>query len=105
METLPSFPVDDVTLDLVEHALAGTLTFDGCDPGDGPRLVGAEFSLSKLLDFLSGYDKTLNVPLTDEDGYEIPDWVEYTGGPIYHPTDIIRALIAEVRRLRTLAGC
>jgi len=95
-DVLPSFPVDDVTLAALEHALGGALS---CEDGE-PRLVGAEFSVSTLLDFLSGYDPSQIVPCVDDDGFVIPDFVEYTGGPIYHVHDVIRALIAEVRRLR-----
>jgi hypothetical protein len=92
------FPVDDFTLDQVEHALGARLAVDS----DGTHsVVGADFSLSKLLEFLSGYDPTKVVPMLDEDGYEIPDRVEYTGPPVYTRDCVIRALIAEVRRLRS----
>ena len=83
---LAPFPVTDSILDLVEHALNGALD-------DNHELVGAEFSLHQLLDFLSGYDPA-KVEQIGEDIYK------YVGGPLYHYTDIIRALIAEVRRLR-----
>lgn len=87
--TLPSFPVDDATLLAVEHALGGSLTVE-----DGqPILVGADYSLWDLLEFLSGYDPDKSVPIGD-------GVYEYVGGPIYHPDDVIRALVAEVRRLR-----
>jgi hypothetical protein len=89
-ETLPDFPVDDVMLDLLEHALGGLYEVDD---DFGTRLVGADYSLPQLLDFLSGYDPEQVVPLGG--GIE-----EYVGGPLYTRDDIIRALIAEVRRLR-----
>lgn len=95
-DTLPVFPVDDVMLDQLEHALGGSYTVDG----NAVRLVGAEYSLSQLLDFVSGYDPAMVEPCRDSDGREIPDVFEYVGGSVYHPDDIIRALIAEVRRLR-----
>ena len=99
--TLADFPVDDVTLDALEHALGACLTWEGVeDRADGPRVVGADMSVSRLLDFLSGYDESKLAPLVDEDGYEVPDWSEYPD-PLYHRDDVIRALIAEVRRLRT----
>lgn len=102
--TLAEFPVDDVTLDLLGHALGACLTWEGvADRADGPRVVGADMSLSRLLDFLSGYDPAKLTPVVDEDGYEVPDWVEYPD-PIYHEHDVIRALIAEVRRLRAAAA-
>jgi hypothetical protein len=70
---LPPFPLDDVTLGLLTSALAGE---------DG-------LSLSKLLDFLSGYDPTSGV----WDGQD-----EIWGS--YSDADVMRALIFEVRRLR-----
>lgn len=88
--TLPPFPVDDFTLDQVEHALGGAFTVD--DDGTH-RLGGADFSLSRLLDFLSGYDPN-RLEATDD-----PDVFVYEGA-VYHPNDVIQALIAEVRRLR-----
>ena len=96
-KTLPPFPVDDVMLDAVEHALGGALTVDEAGT---QRLVGADYSLPQLLNFLSGYDPEQVVPLVDEDGYEVPGWTEYVGGVMYTRDCIIRALIAEVRRLR-----
>lgn len=106
--TLPPFPVDDFTLDQVEHAL-GTCLGDR-DPVTGVHeLVGGEFTMPRLLDFLSGYDPSRSVLLSgdpdapDGDGpfglspdtpiYEYP-------GQIYSRDSVIRALIAEVRRLR-----
>lgn len=100
MADLADFPVDDVTLDALEHALGGALTFEGVENHeDGPRLVGADMSVSKLLDFLSGYDESKLGPLTLDDGHDVDGWVEYPD-PLYHRDDVIRALIAEVRRLR-----
>lgn len=96
---LPPFPTDDVTLAAVSHALGGSLTFEGASE-DGPRLVGADYSLSKLLEFLSGYDESLCRPLLNEYDQPVADWVEYPG-PIDHVHDVIAALIAEVLRLRS----
>jgi len=68
MGTERPFPVDDFTLDQVEHALDARLTMvDG-----EPVVVGADFSLPKLLEFMSGYDPSKVVPLRDDDGYETP---------------------------------
>lgn len=90
MNLLPSFPVDDVTLDCLEHALNGAWHVDA----DGNhRLVGADYSFTQLLDFLSGYDPAWLIETE-------PGIVEYRGGALYHSHDVIRALIAEVRRLR-----
>lgn len=95
-KTLPNFPVDDMTLNLIEHALSGSYMMN--DDGE-PVLVGADMSLDQLLDFLSGYDPELAVPYLDDDGNEIPDATLYPH-PLYHPYDVIRALISEVRRLK-----
>ncbi|HZQ33706.1 MAG TPA: hypothetical protein VFB19_18490 [Mycobacterium sp.] len=97
LATLPPFPVDDFTLDQIEHALGGSLGFADGDPE--PHLVGADFSLSALLDFLSGYDESRLVQAVNEYDTPIPDTFEYPD-PIYHVNDVLRALIAEVRRLR-----
>jgi hypothetical protein len=96
-DTLPAFPVDDVTLNLLEHALQARLSYDD----EGAVVVeGAEMTVPALLDFLSGYDASKSVPVVDEDGYTVPDITEYVGGPLYSRDDVIAALIHEVRRLR-----
>lgn len=107
--SLPEFPVDDVTLLAVEHALGGALTYDrpdDADPDDeGPWLVGAEYSLSTLLDMLAGCwdppgtDSETNPALVREgDVGGIP--LYYDVRVHYSEHDLIRALIREVRRLR-----
>ena len=90
------FPVDDVALENIKHALNGSFTVGE----DGTHhLVGADFSLNQLLDFYSGYDKNKLVKMEDvqmfgsDEVYEYPD-------PVFHYTDVIRALIAEIERLR-----
>jgi hypothetical protein len=80
---LPPFPIDDETLDLIELAL-----------GD------ARVTLTGVLDLLSGYDDAKTAPALNEYDQPIPDVHVYTGGPLYHPNDVIQALIAEVRSLR-----
>lgn len=105
-EDLPSFPVDDMTLDMVEASLDYCLTYEdeNGEPLDEPRGVGAEFSLWKLLGFLSA---TTTDPLgVVEDMGETETMfgrlpTTYDPRPSYHPNDVIRALIAEVRRLRS----
>lgn len=86
-----NLPVDDVTLEAVEHALGSMLTLD--DDGQ-PVRVGADYSLPDLLDFLAGHDAS--------DGYEDPDGIWVCHQPTYHPNQLIGALVAEVRRLRSL---
>lgn len=100
------FPVDDATLLSIEHALGGSLTFDrpadaADDDDEGPWLVGADYSLHTLLDFLAG--------CTGRDPNE--EYMGHADGiPVYHDTrthfserDVIRALIQEVRALREAA--
>lgn len=93
---LVSFPVDDATLLAVEHSLGASLHFEEGNPE--PIVVGADYSFNKLMDFLSGYDESLLV-LEDDGSYGIPCYT-YTGGPVYHYSDVIKALITEVRFLR-----
>lgn len=109
--TLPPFPVDDLTLNAIEHALGGALTFERpdhalSDAGDeGPWLIGADYSLGTLLDFLAGCTgRDPNEVLIQEgtpglDGWAGAEIVEDTRTH-YSEHDLIRALIAEVRRLR-----
>ena len=93
---LPPFPVDEITLNALAHALDGALDLNT----DGePILVGAECTVTQLLDFLSGYDAGLLVPAVNQYDTELPDVDEYPHA-IYHRDDAIRALIGEVRRLR-----
>ena len=112
MADLPEFPVDDVTLLAVEHAMQGALTFDrpdDADPDDaGPWRVGADYGLPDLLDMLAGTRDPADLPAEENPALvregETPD-----GTPVYYDVrqhygehDVIRALIAEVRRLREM---
>jgi hypothetical protein len=93
---LAEFPVDDVTLNLVEHAIDAVAEVDE----DGThRLVNADMNLPQLLNFLSGYDESKLRQAMNEYDQPVPDIFEYPDA-IYHPFDVIRSLIAEVRRLR-----
>jgi hypothetical protein len=98
--TLPPFPVDDFTLDQLEHAL--NTCVEVLDDGSR-KPVGGEFTLSTFLDFMSGYDK------------ERSTFVGYAGDPVgfgeqvpiyeswdqhYSHETVIQALVAEIRRLR-----
>lgn len=79
MDTL-TIPVDDTSLALIEDATNATLEINS----DGePVVMGAEFSMNRLLEFWSGY----NADSTDTPVLLTRD-------------DIIRALIDEIRRIR-----
>lgn len=81
-----TIPLDDASLTLLLEALDASL-------GDDGSVVGADFTLSRLLEFWSGYDESKLVQISD-DVYEHPE-------AVLHPNDVIRALIHEIRRLRT----
>lgn len=111
-DSLPAFPLDDATLLAIEHALGGALTFDRPDHAlsdfedQGPWLVDADYSLSNLLDFLAGCtgEDPNRVVLSEAD----PTLPGYAGAEVVYDTrihysehDLIRALVVEVRRLRS----
>lgn len=99
---LPDFPVDQFTLDQLEHALNtcvdGPAVLPFSDEEPSPRkLVGGEFTLSQFLDFMSGYDPERSTLVGDADGVPIYEcWDQH-----YSEHDVIRALIAEIRRQRS----
>lgn len=100
-DTLPPFPLNDDVLDRLTEALN---TCYGAQREDGTHeLVGGDFTLSQLLDFYSGYDRTKEVDLgmgLDPMGFgQEVQWTEYPE-PVYSDRDVMRALIDEVRRLR-----
>lgn len=100
---LPDFPVDDFTLDQLEHALntcvAGPVSLPfGGEPEEPRKLVGGEFTLSQFLDFMSGHDPRRATLVGEVDG--IPIYESWDRR--YSENDVIRALIAEIRRLREL---
>ena len=94
MTDLGPIPLDDTALDSIDHALNAVFTVD--DTGKH-HIQGAEYSLSQLLDFWSGYDPADGILDSYIDG--IPVYLHEK--PSYHEHDLIRALVAEVRRLRT----
>lgn len=106
--SLAKFPIDEVTLNAVKHALNGAYDID--DKGHHV-VVDAEFNLSQLLDFLSGYDpsKLRLIQEGEEVAVDAPFFDQIQGAAIYeYPDavytrdDVIRALIEEVERLRAL---
>ncbi|OMB79253.1 hypothetical protein [Mycolicibacterium conceptionense] len=102
--TLPPFPVDDFTLTQLEHALNTSMEVT---PEGEHRCVGGEFTLPRLLAFLSGHDpeRATLIGYTDTiPGTDIPmdhavpiyeSWDQH-----YSEHDVIRALIARVRELQ-----
>lgn len=98
--TLPPFPVDDFTLNLLVESMDRVVVGFAADDPSQPIIEGCEFSLPQLLDFLSGYDESKSVQAVNEYDQPIPDLYHYEGGPLYHIYDVIKALIAEVRQLR-----
>lgn len=91
---MSDFPVDDFTLDQLEHALKGVYALDDKDQ---QVLRGADFSLSQYLDFLSGYDE--NLLETENDEWQDTPVMVYPKS-LYSEHDVILALVLEIRRLR-----
>ena len=85
---LPSFPVDDATLDLLWTAIHP-------DPEVSQRSSVGD--LLTMFEEMAGADSTAVEYVTDSGLHMMRD-------PAYHPNDVIAALIAEVRRLRTSAA-
>lgn len=83
---LPPFPVDESTLQLLDDAL-------------NPQPLAERSSVSDLLEMMSqlGGSDPRAVAQVHESGVELRDQQ-------YHEHDVIRALVAEVRRLRGAAG-
>ncbi len=88
-----TFPVDEIALANLKHALNGSYTLG--DDGD-PVLIGADFTVDSLLKFYSGYSSENEI----FDGF-VGGIETYTyAGIVLSEHDIIRALIAEIERLR-----
>ena len=116
-ETLPPFPVDDLTLAGLEHALDYRLVRDPESDGEFPyKGEGADYSIHEFLDFVSGTTGSEGVYRVGHDGEPIDadeaarddalglDQVWVDERPHYTLNDVVRALIAEVRRLRGRVG-
>lgn len=103
--SLPDFPTDPASLDLISAALepgpdcttcvAGTINPDGdlCPECNGRGAHGG--SLWGALDLLSGIDRADRSQLEDLGG-----GVSFDPRPQYVPNDVIRSLIAALRRER-----
>lgn len=83
--TLPPFPLDEQTLQLLDHAL------DPWDHGD-PAAVSSLGGFLEVVSAIAGSDTAAVEPA---DGP-----VTVLSGPRYSDHDLIRALVAEVRALR-----
>lgn len=70
---LPTFPVDEITRAHLREALKATLD-------ENSNVVGAEFSMGRFLEFMSGH--------VVDDGCHV----------VYTRDDVIRALLDEVDR-------
>ena len=101
-EDLPPFPVDDGTLNVIRDALDRVVV--EVDADGNHTYGGSPFGLHDVLNLLSGCDPTLLVQAVNEYDQPIPDMYDYQGGPIYHMHDLIRALLAEIQRLRAEGG-
>lgn len=84
-----TIPVDDSSLNLILEATNAAYVVD--DNGEH-TIVGADYTIHQLLEFWSGYDTALEI--------DQGDGVSYYPHPVLSHTDIIRALIAEIHRLR-----
>lgn len=82
--TLPDFPVDDVTLDLLWAAVRPGPDAERSSIGD----------VCDLYSQLAGSDLDAVA--------EISDGVRVMRDPAYHPNDVIAALITEMRRIRAI---
>lgn len=89
-------PLDDDALTAIEHALTATYTHD--DEGQ-PQITDADYNLPQLLDFWSGHDRVDDVLVDEWAGTKVYERTK----PSYSERDLLRALVAEVRRLRLLA--
>lgn len=93
MTELGPIPLDDDALTAIEHALNAVYTLNA----EGqPQTTDADYNLPQLLDFWSGFDRDDGV----HDGYIDGVPVYVFEKPTYSERDLLRALVAEVRRLR-----
>jgi hypothetical protein len=82
-DLLPPLPVDDVSLDLYWTALH-----------PGPEADRSSlYDLLHMMSQMAGSDPDVVAEVIDENVVVLRD-------PLYHPDDLITALIVEVRRLR-----
>ncbi len=101
MSDMIPIPLDAEGLQRIEDALNVSYAVDE----DGTHsLVGGDFTLSTLLDWYSGYDESKLIHEGTAETFmgevEMTTYPE----PVYHPNDLIRVLVEEIRELRTQLG-
>lgn len=85
-----NIPIDESALDLIDEALNACI-------GDDGEIVGAEYTLPRLLDFWAGHEPNADTLIGHTaDGTPIYE----NTSPSFHKDDLIRALVTEVRELR-----
>lgn len=94
--TLPPFPVDDATLDMLCAAM------DPLSAGDESADRSCMGEFLTVMSQLGGSD-TDAVEEVMDDGRDGGPQVVVMRDPHYHEHDVIRALVAEVRRRRAAA--
>lgn len=90
MASLPPFPVDDTTLDMLTAAI------DPRSAGDHQADRSSVWTFLEMMSQLGGSDITA----VEE---EIDEQLKVMRDPQYHVNDVLTALIAEIRRLRKSA--
>lgn len=103
MSSLPPFPVDEATLDLLSIALDPGPESQGASVWDFLTLMsqlgGSDTDAVESVETVAGLpDLAPDLVDGDEGSYE----VNVMRDPHYHEHDVMRALIAEIRRLRKL---
>lgn len=93
MNKLPDFPVDDATLGMLEAAM------DPRSHGDPEATKSSVWPFLDMMSQMGGSDPTAVAEVLD-DGTDGGPSVVVMRDQHYHENDVIRALIAEVRRLR-----
>lgn len=91
--TLPPFPTDDATLDMLEAAL------DPWNHGNPDATSSSVWPLLDMMSRLGGSDPRAVEEVLD-DGSDGGAQALKMRDPAYHDNDVIRALVGEVRRLR-----
>jgi hypothetical protein len=84
---LPTFPVDDATLDLLARAI------DPWSHGDREATTSSVWPLLQMMSEMAGAD-------VNAIEYVTRSGIRMMRDPMYHDHDVMKALIIEIRRLR-----